>query len=182
MKKMAHNFFKHSIFYFKTVFFLFFSFFFLKKNFQHSLVGNPATRGQSFRHHLIGWNTSFDRSVFKYSSAERLGWALSNLLHFILNAWYLLYLLNYVKMDRSLDELIKENPKKFSLNKGRYQPRYVSTFVCPCTVTICFRDFMTCMSLFLDPIKILVIMLLLEPTEEVLEHRKRIIIMHKKLV
>lgn len=27
-------------------------------------------------------------------------------------------------MDRSLDELIKENPKKFSLNKGRYQPKY----------------------------------------------------------
>ncbi|KAK4026124.1 polymerase delta-interacting protein 3 [Daphnia magna] len=26
-------------------------------------------------------------------------------------------------MDRSLDELIKENPKKFSLNKGRYQPK-----------------------------------------------------------
>ena len=80
-------------------------------------------------------------------------------------------------MDRSLDELIKENPKKFSLNKGRYQPRYVKRFCLLLYLSHLFSWFNE-LCLLLDPIKILVIIL----SKEVgLKHRRRTI-MHIILV
>lgn len=48
-------------------------------------------------------------------------------------------------MDRSLDELIKENPKKFSLNKGRFQPKYETTILTSISFPIFFIITQTCM-------------------------------------
>ncbi len=79
-----------------------------------------------------------------------------------------------------MDELIKENPKKFSLNKGRYQPRYENELEC-CIAYVLFHPFI-CLAYMTFVVFLGLIRMPVTPQEfreEVFEiTRKRKILMH----